>query len=112
MSNGTIIETRPEEVQTPTEVVPSTPVAAIDIKLYPNPVADVLNVNLAGLTGQRGQLSLNNQMGQQVKTLTIDNIAEGPIQLQTDELGGGTYFLTIVADGNFIATKKVMKVIR
>ena len=95
-----------------TDVVTSTPVNTANIRLFPNPVADLLQVDLASLAGQRGQLSLNNQMGQQVKSLTVDNISAAPVQLQTEELGNGTYYLTIIADGNFIATKKVMKVLR
>ena len=112
ISNGMEVEEIEEAPIAKTDVVTSTPVNTTNIRLFPNPVADLLQVDLASLAGQRGQLSLNNQMGQQVKTLTIDNISAAPVQLPTETLGGGTYYLTIIADGNFIATKKVMKVLR
>jgi len=112
LSNGGEIE---KVVAAPIATIEETannPVSATNIRLFPNPVADLLNVDLTGLAGQRVQLSLNNQMGQQVKTLTIDNATAEPVQLQTAELGGGANYLTIVANGNFVATKKVMKVMR
>lgn len=112
ISNGMEDEEIEEAPIAKTDVITSTPVNTTNIRVYPNPVADLLEVDLTGLAGQRGQLSLNNQMGQQVKSLTIDDISTAPVQLQTEELGSGTYYLTIIANGNFIATKKVMKVLR
>ncbi|MFK7979259.1 MAG: T9SS type A sorting domain-containing protein [Saprospiraceae bacterium] len=112
ISNGMEMEETQEAPIAKTPTTTSSPENTTNIRLYPNPIADLLTVDLTGLAGQRGQLSLNNQMGQQVKTLTIDNISAAPIELQTEELGSGTYYLTIIADGNFVATKKVMKVLR
>ena len=92
-----------------TTIATANQVSPTDIQLYPNPVRDLLNVELTGLVGQRGQIFLNNQMGQRVKEMTIDNIAGGSSQLEISTLNNGTYFLTVFANGDFITTKTIVK---
>ena len=81
---------------------------ATDINFYPNPVRDILTVDLSALAGQEGKAYLSNQMGQVVKTLDLGLIDASPIQIQMGLLSNGLYHLTIVAEGQLVATEKIM----
>ena len=81
---------------------------SVEITLFPNPAVDRLNINLSSLAGQQGQLYLSNQMGQVVKTLSINEIDAAAVQLEVGQLTSGLYHLTIVANGQLITTEKVM----
>jgi len=47
-------------------------------------------------------------MGQVVKTLDLGLIDASPIQIQMGLLSNGLYHLTIVAEGQLVATEKIM----
>ena len=117
-SNTTLSTTKQVDktyTQTGTQLIEGTTQATnfnqtkvTDINFYPNPVRDVLTVDLSALAGQVGQAYLSNQMGQVVKTLDLGVIDASPIQIQTGMLANGLYHLTIVAEGQLVTTEKIM----
>ena len=77
-----------------------------NIKLYPNPATDILNINL-------GNTNLENQ----VKTISIIGI-KGDLIYKTDKfksaidvknLSKGTYFVKIQIDNNLIPKKIIIE---
>ena len=79
-----------------------------DVNFYPNPVRDILTVDLSALAGQAGKAYLSNQMGQVVQTLDLGVIDASPIQIQMGSFSNGLYHLTIVAEGQLVTTEKIL----
>lgn len=66
------------------------------LKLYPNPTTGVLNIQGEGMTA----IEVYNTVGQRVMTQVVDG---NSIQLNTESLNNGIYFLRIQAnDGNVL----------
>jgi hypothetical protein len=74
---------------------------------YPNPARGVVNVKLAVPPAESGEakLRLYNALGQEVQAA---DVSEGrqQMQLQTDDLASGVYFLRLTA-GDAQVTRKV-----
>lgn len=66
------------------------------ITAYPNPVRDVLNINIRGSQNQSYHLSLFNNAGQSIYTGTQKNIQSGSVQYRRDaSTKPGLYFLQV-----------------
>ncbi len=104
----TYIQTGNKLIDEPTQATNFKQAKGTDINFYPNPVSDVLMVDLSALAGQAGQAYLSNQMGQVVKMLDLEVIDASPIQIQTNILSSGLYHLTIVVQGELVTTEKIM----
>ncbi|MFN7115694.1 MAG: reprolysin-like metallopeptidase [Saprospiraceae bacterium] len=75
------------------------------VMVYPNPTRDLLNVQFNELPKGAVLLSLFNAQGQEVQRERFDYAAQ-TLQLNTNQLPSGMYFLTVrTAEG--MATKKV-----
>ncbi len=75
-------------------IIISDKLSDADFKLYPNPVSNVLNVDLANLN-ESATLRLSTSNGVLVKTFkTIAN--QRNIQIDVSNLPGGIYFLNII----------------
>jgi hypothetical protein len=74
---------------------------------YPNPARNRTTVKLAVPKHQSGTtyLQLYNALGRQVRTLKIDDKGRQQIQLQTDGLASGVYFLRLTAGGAQVTRK-------
>ena len=81
---------------------------AVEVKLYPNPAVEVLNVSTSSLNGQAGRIYLSNNSGQVVKELTIGSFETEPIQLQVGQYPSGPYYVMIMADNKTVATEKLI----
>ena len=81
---------------------------AVDVKLYPNPAVEVLNVSTSSLNGQAGRIYLSNNSGQVVKELKIGSFETEPIQLQVGQYPSGPYYVMIMADNKTVATEKLI----
>ncbi|GAB5401666.1 MAG: hypothetical protein Aureis2KO_32510 [Aureisphaera sp.] len=80
----------------------SNDIALEDIKIYPNPVTDVLFINIG--ESRIKEASLFTMSGMKVRTLPYKN------ELNTANLASGVYILKIETIGGTIITKKIMKV--
>jgi alpha-tubulin suppressor-like RCC1 family protein len=76
--------------------------ASNDVKAYPNPIKDVLNISF---DKEITSVSVYNLLGQEVLTKFI-NANEG--SLDTSNLASGTYFVKVIADSE-VKTLKVIK---
>jgi Secretion system C-terminal sorting domain/Cleaved Adhesin Domain len=84
---------------TPTGI--STPSATADLKLYPNPVLDVLNITSNETIEQ---ISIINNLGQVVYS---ENTKALETKINTEDLVNGIYFVQVKTE-NGIETKKVI----
>ena len=80
------------------------PELAQKIKIFPNPTADQLNIDLGDLKGKRIQLF--NTIGQQVYQKNISNTIE---VLETASFNRGLYLLQITTDQGTITKRVVLK---
>ena len=70
------------------------------VNLYPNPVMDVLHIDLDTELFQI-ELQIVNTMGAQIRTQTIDqNIVGSQIQIQVSDLPKGMYMLRVNSNNN------------
>ncbi len=84
---------------------------AIDLNgigIFPNPVQNELFVSLKPYAGQQGTLTLTNQFGQKVRKIELGAIKEDLIQMNTEQLVNGLYYLNVQIDKHKSFTKKVM----
>jgi Secretion system C-terminal sorting domain len=66
------------------------------ITAYPNPVKDLLNINIRAEQNQNYRLTLYNNAGQVIYTTTQNNIQNGTIQYRRDaRTRAGLYFLQV-----------------
>ena len=83
-------------------------VGTVTFDVLSNPAGGQLSVNLSSLAGQQGQLYFSNQMGQVLKTLSIDTIDAKPVQLDLGPLTSGTYHFIVEVNRRLIMTEKVI----
>lgn len=99
-SNGTGIAGRPNIIVT----------NEADLTTYPNPFANVLNYEVVSQKQAEAEIQLINVTGQVMlsrKELLVKGINK--LQLSTDKLPTGTYFLSVQLDGNVKMMKGVIK---
>jgi len=82
------------------------------IRIYPNPVGDVLSIEVQSLKSGNAQLKIINMQGEVVKSLRpflIDN--QGSLTLSTDasRLSAGVYLVQLFIDGELKLTEKMVK---
>ncbi len=85
-----------------------------DLKIYPNPANDILNIEwkienglLAGLANNH-QYTITNSLGQIVKEESI-SFTHHQSAINICELKSGIYFLHLTRNGQLIATAKIIK---
>src|SRR5690606_13976237 len=79
----------------------------ITINLYPNPVADVMHVNVESQIQQEFTISLVGIDGKKVLSTTADTM--GTSILNLENLSAGMYILSVFKDGVPIAQRKIIK---
>jgi hypothetical protein len=82
------------------------------IRIYPNPVGEVLSIEVQSLRSGNAQLKITNMQGEVVKSLRpflIDN--QGSLTLSTDasNLAAGVYLVQLFIDGELKLTEKMVK---
>lgn len=75
------------------------------ISVYPNPVVDVLTINLAQMNVPT-EVSLYNSMGQLMKYVMLNS--SGPTEIQFSDMPSGVYFVNVTIDGKNL-TQTVIK---
>jgi len=82
---------------------------ALGLKLFPNPVSDVLNVSVNHQGSYRdAQIIISNSMGQQLKTYPI-KLPNLTMMIDVSGFENGMYFLTYVVEGEVLGTKGFIK---
>ncbi len=82
-----------------------------NIVVYPNPINDVLNIEMESFTNTSAKLVITDLAGKKVKETTL-NVNEGINKFTIDNLGelnSGAYIINITADGNILFSNKFIK---
>ena len=86
----------------------SNPFANLEvIKVYPNPMKDVLNISLNSSSGLVKEVIITSVLGKQIKVIKIDNLKE--FQIPVKDLATGIYLLEITTSNNKNYTQKIVK---
>ena len=85
-------------------------VAAITaINIYPNPVKDILTVELPILEGEASQIELYNQLGQLLHQQAIRQKEAHLVQLACADMYTGMYYLVVRSEDGVLARKPFVK---
>lgn len=76
---------------------------AMELTVYPNPVADVLNVRSAS---EMVQLEITNLVGQSVKQISLKGFEAS---INVHDLATGNYFVTLTTEDGRVSTHKLVK---
>ena len=91
---------------------PSTPNNAINQlkEVIPNPFDDYIIIEFYANT-QAGKVSihLTNAIGETMESILIAERGKSSVRIDTNNLGIGTYFYSLIVDGEIIETKKMIK---
>ncbi len=78
------------------------------IKIYPNPVKDILMVDLTAFNGNFNQVRIMDMQGQQI--VTVNPYGNQPLRLKVDNLPEGVYFLQLqTQNGTYYKKFTIMK---
>jgi hypothetical protein len=77
-----------------------------DIRIYPNPASDFIEVDLKQYEGKKVTLSIYNQVGKLVHTQQIERASATPTYLNLDKQTSGQMLLRVTAEGYREVTKK------
>ncbi|MEM1119718.1 MAG: SdrD B-like domain-containing protein [Bacteroidota bacterium] len=78
------------------------------IAVYPNPTSGHLFVNMRAYAGQTGIFRIQNQMGQIVQQIELDELPTDAVQLATSGLNDGLYYLSAAIGGKQVLMEKVL----
>jgi hypothetical protein len=93
-----------------TEKLSNTSIAVNDIKLYPNPVKDILFINLKNPVEKKLLAQLFNVAGQLIYQQTFDTPGQDELlQIAFSNYAKGTYILKLDAGNSVHLTKKLIK---
>jgi len=78
-----------------------------DFELYPNPAANVVNINLAEVAGQDVEIRTIDQLG---RTVSVEQTQATvtPHQLNVSDLKNGRYMVLVIADGKKPVAKQLV----
>ena len=74
--------------------------------LFPNPVKEIIHVNLKPFLGKSAYIKIYNPFGQLVKESVIDKVQNSLISFRLNEEQNGIYYLSIKATGMRVIGKK------
>jgi hypothetical protein len=82
---------------------------SIDLKIYPNPFNDKLNLSYFSDEMGKSVIEIYNQTGMLVKTKTQESyIGKQLIEINTEDMSNGIYFLNLKINNNRISKKIVL----
>jgi hypothetical protein len=83
---------------------------AYEVKLYPNPARDVLNIQYAGRRLNEMVIEISDFSGRRVLTRNIQNVDAGQtIGLNVQSLANGIYFCKMISGQQLIGIEKFVK---
>jgi SdrD B-like domain/Ricin-type beta-trefoil lectin domain-like/Secretion system C-terminal sorting domain len=77
-----------------------------DVRLFPNPAVDNLDVNLSGYEGKTVQLTIYNTFGKLISLRKVESVGKDNVHLDVSNLAAGTYLLRISSEGKKDMAKK------
>ncbi len=80
-----------------------------DFTVYPNPTAELLNINLDEYAGKAATIELVNSLGQVLSKTKIDALPVTSIGLDVSDFTGGIYGITIKVEGHKRLTRLFVK---
>jgi hypothetical protein len=83
-------------------------IASYDYRVFPNPVKDILSVQLLKTVPYPIELNVYNGVGVLVKTAKLTS-GESLIEFETKDIPTGVYYLKLTNYDNFIGTNKFVK---
>ncbi len=106
--NGSGLDEEEEKFNNSTTRLTTDDLAFDDVEVFPNPAANSFKVAIGKeYVGQSGSLQLFNQMGQLAKTVALDEIHPGPVEVSVENVPQGVYYLMVYANGKRVKVKKV-----
>ncbi|MFK7982540.1 MAG: PKD domain-containing protein [Saprospiraceae bacterium] len=78
------------------------------ISIFPNPAIDLLNINLREVIGKAATVQVANNFGQVIKTVKMDQVEKGIIQIPLNEMTNGFYQVIINVEGKRIMNRKLV----
>gem|GEM_PF-6997611 len=95
------------EICTTTPTGIETLVVSTSMILYPNPVKELLNMNVAGQKGEHKHIlvEIKNIAGQVIKAINV--LANTKVSVDVQDLSAGMYFVT--ATGSHVETQRFIK---
>lgn len=95
--------------ETSSSATKNTATLAVQIKAYPNPVTDVLNIETIGSTSGKHTLTIANMAGQIVLQQVIQlDFGMDFTQIAVENLAKGVYTLTLAQEGK-VTTTQILK---
>jgi len=76
------------------------------LKLYPNPVEDVLSIEISNNV-EVTRMTINNVGGNLINESKFNNASR--FEIETSELKPGLYFITLYNNKKALATRKIIK---
>lgn len=95
-------------VNYPTVIAQTVASSLNSVRLYPNPTADVVNVEYALGTTANFSIDVTNVIGQTVNAFLATNLSQGnyKTQINTADYTNGLYFVTLRENGKAVQTLK------
>ncbi len=82
--------------------------AELAVTVFPNPVQEVLHINLLEYVTKSARLQLTNQFGQVIKNLDYSTLSKDILDIPVIDLPNGWYYLTMTVENRIPVTKKIM----
>jgi hypothetical protein len=76
-----------------------------DIRIFPNPADEFINVDLRKYEGKTVSLFIYNSVGLLVKKQTIEKVSAAPQQIDVQGFGAGSYLLRVQSEGKREVTR-------
>jgi hypothetical protein len=77
------------------------------VRVFPNPANDVVNIDLAPFEGVQVKLDVFNQVGQLMRSATIERATKSAYELDLSDAPVGTYIIKVQPDGRRSVSKTI-----
>ena len=77
-----------------------------DIRVFPNPTSDYIDVDLKQYAGQSATISIYNNLGHLIMTKEIEKTSETPVHIDLDTQANGQYMLQVTSKDRKSVYKK------
>jgi hypothetical protein len=84
----------------------SSSILNTNLKVYPNPASDILNISLSNINFKNSNIVVYNVSGMEVSKSTMNG---ANAQLNIESLSNGVYFVKVSNENGFSKTVKFIK---
>ncbi len=77
------------------------------VRLYPNPTSEFVNLDLSEFKGKDVNIFMYNQFGQQVQFKNVQNVGDSPVMLNVLDYTPGNFLIRVTTQGKRDVTKQV-----